>query len=170
MYVDDIVITDSDTTSISSLKSFLHGNFYTKYLGMLKYFLGVEVMKSKREILSSQRNYVMYLLFERGKLGAKPCNTPMAPNLQLTREVELYGDPERYRRVVGKLNYHTMTRPNIAHSVSVISQYMSSPIIDHWAAIDKILCYLKRAPGQGILYRNHEHNRIECFTDADWAG
>ena len=72
--------------------------------------------------------------------------------------------------MVGKLNYHTMTHPNIAHSVSVISQYMSSPTIDHWAAIDKILCYLKGAPGQGILYRNHEHNRIECFTDANWAG
>ena len=43
VYVDDIIITGNDMTSISSLKSFLHGQFHTKDLGMLKYFLGVEV-------------------------------------------------------------------------------------------------------------------------------
>ena len=53
VYVDDIFIIGSDTTGISSLKSFLHGHFHTKDLGMLKYFLGVEVMRSKRGILLS---------------------------------------------------------------------------------------------------------------------
>ena len=57
-YVDDIVITGSDSTGISSLKSFLHGQFHTKDLGMLRYFLGVEVMWSKL----SQRKYVLDLL------------------------------------------------------------------------------------------------------------
>ena len=56
VYVDDIFIIGSDTPGISSLKSFLHGNFHTKDLGMLKYFLGVEVMRSKRGILLSQKN------------------------------------------------------------------------------------------------------------------
>ena len=58
---------------ISLLKSFLHGQFHTKNLGMLKYFLGVEVMRSKRGIFLSQRKYVMNLLSEIGKLVAKPC-------------------------------------------------------------------------------------------------
>ena len=47
VYVDDIVITGNDRVSISSLKSFLHGQFHTKDLGMLKYFFGVEVIRSK---------------------------------------------------------------------------------------------------------------------------
>ena len=47
---------------------------------------------------------------------------------------------------------------------------MSSPIVDHWAAVEQILCYLKGALGRGILYNNHGHNRLECFTNADWAG
>ena len=47
VYVDDIVITGSDSKGISSLKSFLHSQFHTKDLGTLKYFLGVEVMRSK---------------------------------------------------------------------------------------------------------------------------
>ena len=50
MYVDDIVIIGSNSTGISSLKSFLHGQFHTKDLGMLRYFLGVEVMRSKHGI------------------------------------------------------------------------------------------------------------------------
>ena len=82
----------------------------------------------------------------------------------------MFEDPERYRRLVWKLNYLTVTRPNIAHSVSVVSQYISSPTIDNWAAVQHILCYLKGVLGRGILYSNHGHNRVECFTDVDWAG
>ena len=94
----------------------------------------------------------------------------MAQSLHLTREGELFEDLERYRRLLGKLNYLIVTRPDIAYSISVVSQYMSSPTIDHWVAVEQILCYLKGALGRGILYSNHEHNRLECFTDADLAG
>ena len=47
---------------------------------------------------------------------------------------------------------------------------MSSPTIDHWIAVKRILCYLKGALGRGILYSNHGHNTLECFMDADWIG
>ena len=53
VYVDDIVIIGNDMTCISSLKSFLHDQFHTKDLGMLKYLLGVEVMRSKHGIFLS---------------------------------------------------------------------------------------------------------------------
>ena len=46
---------------------------------------------------------------------------------------------------------------------------MSSLAVDHMAAVEQILCYLKGALGRGILYSNHGHNRLECFTNADWA-
>ena len=131
VYVCDIVITRSDSIEISSLKSFLHGQFHTKDLGMLRYFLGVEVMRSKHRIFLSQRKYVLDLLSETGKLGAKPCSSPMAPGVHLTREGELFEDPERYRRLIGKLNYLTVTHPDIAHSISIVSQYMSSPTVDN---------------------------------------
>ena len=61
------------------------------------------------------------MLSETGKLGARPCSTPMAPNVQLTKEGELFEDPERYRTLVGKLNYLIVTHPDIAYSVSVLS-------------------------------------------------
>ena len=127
-------------------------------------------MRSKHRIFLSQRKYVLDLLSETGKLGAKPYSSPMAPGVHLTREGELFEDPERYRRLVGKLNYLTVTHPNIAHSVSVVNQYMSSPTVDIWAAVEHIPCYLKGSPGRCILYSKHGHNRVECFTYADWAG
>ena len=175
VYVDDIVISRNDMAGISSLKSFLHGQFHTKDLEMVKYVLGVEVMKSKREIFLSQRKYVLDLLSEIGKLAAKSCHSSMAQSLHLIREGKLFEDPDRYRRkyieaypdrqrkyvldllseigklaakschssmaqslhliregklfedpdryrrLVGKLNYFTVTCPNIAYFVSVIS-------------------------------------------------
>ena len=98
---------------------------------MLKYFLSVEVMRSKRGIFLSQRKYVLDLLAETRKLATKPCHSPMAQSLYLTRKGELFEHPKRYRRLVGKLNYHKVTRPDIAYSVSVVNQYMSFPTADH---------------------------------------
>ena len=86
VHVDDIVIIESDSKGILSLESFLHSQFHTKDLGMLRYFLGVEVMRSKQGILLSQRIYVLDLLLETGKLGAKPCSTLMTPNVQIIKE------------------------------------------------------------------------------------
>ena len=110
------------------------------------------------------------LLSKTRKLGVKPCNSPIVPSVHLTREGETFEDPERYRRLVGKLNYLIVTRPDIAHSISIVSRYMSAPTVDHWATVEQILCYLKGAPGRGILYSNQGHNKIKCFSDADWAG
>ena len=58
VYVNDIVVTGSDSKGISSLKSFLQSQFHTKDLGMLRYFLGFEVLRSKHEIFLSQKKYV----------------------------------------------------------------------------------------------------------------
>ena len=74
--MDDIVITKNDFKGISSLKSFLHSQFQTKDLAMLRYFLGVEVMQSKHGIFLSQRKYMLDLLSETGKLRVKPCSSP----------------------------------------------------------------------------------------------
>ena len=94
---------------------------------------------------------MLNLLTETRKLGAKPCNAPMTPNMHLTGDGELFEDLERYQRLVGKLNYLTMTRLDIAYSVSVVSQFMSSPIVHHWAALEQILCYLNEHPN-GVSY------------------
>ena len=152
VYVDDIVITESDSKGISSLNSFIQSQFHTKDLGMLRYCLSIEVMRSKHEIFLSQRKYVLDLLSETEKLGVKPCSSRMVPGVHLNKEGETMEDPERYMRLIRKLNYLTVTRPDIPYLVSVVSQYMFSPTIDHWATVEHILCYLEGTLGCVVFY------------------
>ena len=88
---------------------------------MLRYFLGIEVMRRKHGIFLSQRKYLLDLLSETGKLGVKPCSSSMVPGLHLTREGETFEDLKRYRRLAEKLDCLTVIRPDIAYSVNVVS-------------------------------------------------
>ena len=98
----------------------------------------------------------------------------MDPNVKLVPgQGESFGDPGRYRRLVGKLNYLTITRPDISFPVSVVSQFLQSPCDSHWDAVIRILRYIKSTPGQGVLYENRghtTHTQVIGYTDADWAG
>ena len=122
VYVDDIVITGSDQDGIQKLKQHLFTHFQTKDLGKLKYFLGIEIAQSSSGVVLSQRKYALDILEETGMLDCKPVDTPMDPNVKLVPgQGESFGDPGRYRRLVGKLNYLTITRPDISFPVSVVS-------------------------------------------------
>jgi len=72
--------------------------------------------------------------------------------------------------LVGKLNYLTITRPNISFAVSVVSQFLNSTCEDHCNAIIHILKYIKRSLGKGLLYGSNNHTRVVCYSDADWGG
>ena len=107
-------------------------------------------------------------MIEIGKLGVKPCSARMITNLQLTaNKGELFENPEMYRRLVGKLNYLIVTHFDIAYPISIGSQFMSSPRMAHWNALEQILCYLKGAPRHDILYKNNGQSNVEYLIDAD---
>ena len=104
-------------------------------------------------------------------LDCKLVDTPMDPNVKLVPgQGESLGDPERYRRLVDKLNYLTITRPDISFPVSVVSQFLQSPCDSHWDAVIRILRYIKSTPSQGVLYENRGHTQVVGYTDADRAG
>uniref|UniRef100_A0A2N9GSX8 Integrase catalytic domain-containing protein n=1 Tax=Fagus sylvatica TaxID=28930 RepID=A0A2N9GSX8_FAGSY len=171
VYVDDIVITGSDKEGIQILINHLSSSFLTKDLGKLRYFLGIEVARSKAGISLSQRKYTLDILQDTGYLGSKPVATPMEPNLKLMPdEGDFVDDPDTYRRLVGKLIYLTITRPDISYAVSIVSQFITNPRVPHMNAVIRILKYLKNAPGRGLFCRSSGHLRIEGYTDADWAG
>ena len=83
VYVNDIIITRDDKQGIDDLKRYLQNSFRTKDLGKLRYFLGIEVARSKEGISLSQRKYVLDILEETGLIGSKPVETPMDPNVKL---------------------------------------------------------------------------------------
>ncbi|GJZ50241.1 copia protein [Tanacetum coccineum] len=107
----------------------------------------LRVSRRSKGTCLSDRKYCLDLLDDAGQTKAKPCNEPMTPKLKIKFEDgRLLQNPGKYRRVVGKLNYLTITRPDIAFPVSV------------------------GTPGLGILYVNHGHHIAEELTDADYAG
>ncbi|XP_028078310.1 uncharacterized protein LOC114280179 [Camellia sinensis] len=69
VYIDDIVLIGDNVEEISCLKEYLAKEFEIKDLGYLKYFLGIEVARSKDVIFICQRKYVLDLLKETGMLA-----------------------------------------------------------------------------------------------------
>jgi hypothetical protein len=63
-----------------------------------------------------------------------------------------------------------VTRPDITFAVSVVSQFLNAPCVDHWNAVIRILKYIKSAPGKGLLYENKGNTQVVGYSDADWAG
>ena len=136
----------------------------------LKYFLGIEIAQSSSGVVLSQKNYALDILEETGVLECKPVDTPMDFNVKLVPgQGESLGDPRRYRRLVGKLNYLIITRPNISFPISVVSQFLQSPCNSHWDVVIRILRYIKSTPDQGVLYKNRGHTQVVGYTDADWV-
>ncbi|XP_048423745.1 secreted RxLR effector protein 161-like [Pyrus x bretschneideri] len=159
IYVDDMIVMGDDKEEISKLKDYLATEFKMKDLGGLKYFLGIEVARSKQGILAETR-----------MLDCKLANTPMVQNHHLAVHLDqVPTNRDRYQRLVGRLIYLSRTKPDIAYAVSVVSQFMHSPSEAHMGAVERILRYLKSSPGRGIMFSKNDHSRIEGYNDADWA-
>lgn len=158
VYVDDILVTGNSKEGINDVKKLLNEQFKIKDLGQMKYFLGIEIARSGKGIVLSQRKYVLDLLNDTGMSGCKPLSLPMLPSLRLQayeerkhKEEDLLKDAQRYRNLVGRLIYLTTTRPDISFPVQVLSQFMVTPMKSHMAAAYNVLRYLKQSPGKGIL-------------------
>ncbi|GJZ66365.1 putative RNA-directed DNA polymerase [Tanacetum coccineum] len=166
-----MVVTGDDTEEIEALKNYLSQEFEMKDLGQLKYFLGIEVARSIQVFSMSQRKYTLDLLAETGMLDCKPVDTPIEANHQLGMfPNQSPCDKGRYQRLVGRLIYLSHTRPDIAYAISVVSQFMHNPSKDHMKAVFRILRYLKKSPGKGLLFKKGGNMEVMGYTDADWAG
>lgn len=171
LYVDDMIITGDDYDGIDSLKSELARCFAMKDLGLLRYFLGIEVAFSNKGYLLSQSKYIADL-FERARLtDNKIVDTPLETNARYSPSDGLpLSDPGLYRTVVGSLVYLTVTRPDIANAVHVVSQFVTAPTTVHWAAVLRILRYLRGTQFQSLLFSSTSSLELRAYSDADWAG
>ena len=119
IYVDDLIITGSCDSTTQAFKDYLSECFHMKDLVPLKYFLGIEVARNKKGIYFCQRKYVLDILNEAGLLGAKPTSFPLEHHHHLsTSESPRLVDPIPYRRLLGRLIYLVVTRPDLAFAVT----------------------------------------------------
>lgn len=142
-----------------------------KDLGAVRYFLGLEVGHTAKGYFLSQRKYVTDLLSEYGMSKCKPLRLPMAAHLKLhLTSGEPMPNPEPYQRLVGKLIYLTISRPDISFTVHALSKFMHKPTTSHYQAALRVLQYLKGSPEQGILFANTSTATLTAYCDSDWAG
>jgi hypothetical protein len=151
VYVDDIIITGDDETELVRLKGSLSKAFEVKDLGQLKYFLGIEVARSAKGIVLTQRKYVLDLLNEIGMIQCRAAATLTDQYCKITAQSGELVEKENYQKLVGRLLYLCHTRPGIAYAVSIVSRYMHEPRTGHLDAVHKILRVPKGYSRKGAI-------------------
>ncbi|CAL0329743.1 unnamed protein product [Lupinus luteus] len=171
VYVDDLILCGNNMDEINQVKHLLNSRFSIKDLGVLKYFLGMEIARSSAGILIYQRKYALDLLQEAGMLAAKPSSTPMEYSVKLihSKSGDLLSDFSTYRRLIGKLVYLTHSRPDLSFAVGNLSQFLSAPTNKHLEAALRVLRYLKKTAGMGIFLPSSCDFKIKGYTDSDWG-
>ncbi|XP_070029376.1 uncharacterized mitochondrial protein AtMg00810-like [Nicotiana sylvestris] len=177
----DLLVTSSDVKLIDKTRVDLQKFFKIKDLGELKFFLGIEFARSSKGIYMSQRKYALELVAELGLEGSKPASTPLEVNQKLTT-VEfdkattpaadndpVLRDTSVYQRLVGRLLYLTMTRPDISYAVQTHSQFMHAPKQSHLDVVTRVVRYIKTAPGQGLLLPAEGDGQLLVYCDAYWG-
>ncbi|CAL8997966.1 unnamed protein product [Prunus brigantina] len=176
VYVDDIVITDSDSEAISEVQTLLHSTFHMKDLGQLTYFLGLEVNHQPNCLFLHQHKYSQDLVqlaaqTLAGLTNTTSVDTPMELNVKYRRDDgELLEDPTTYRKLVGSLIYLTITRPDISYAVHTVSKFMQAPRHHHLSAVRRIIRYILGTPSRGLFFPTGSSPQLQAYSDADWAG
>src|SRR6266540_231606 len=142
LYVDDMLITGDDQEYISFVKKKLSEQFKMSNLGVLSYFFGIQVDHTDEGYYLSQHRYIDDLIACSRLTDTRTAITPMELHLQL-RPIDgtFLKDPHLYRQLVGHLVYLTMTRPDISHTVHVLSQFVSAPTSVHYGHLLRVLRY-----------------------------
>lgn len=173
VYVDDIIVASSSQSATAALLKDLESHFALKDLGDLHYFLGIEVRRSGGELLLNQERYATEILQRVGMHTCKSVSTPlsMTEKLSITEGQRLGPeDSTRYRSIFGALQYLTLTRPDISFPVNKVCQFLHAPTTAHWAAVKRILRYIKGSISFSLRVRRSSSMLVSAFSDADWAG
>jgi hypothetical protein len=123
VYVDDIIIASSYDEAINALLSNLRTDFALKDLGLLSYFLGIEVKKCDDGIVLTQEKFMMDVLKRVSMSDCEPTRTPLVVDEKLSLvdgDLLSLEDATSYRIIIGALQYLTLTHPDISLSVNKI--------------------------------------------------
>lgn len=170
VYVDDIIIHGPNSERITEFKQQMMKSFKMSDLGLLSYYLGMEVKQKLGEITICQKAYAEKIVEIRGMKGCNLVDTPMEQHIKL-----LPGKPEsvanatKFRSIVGSLRYLVNTRPDIAFSVGMVSRFMESPNSEHWGAVKRIVRYVAGTTELGCKYTKGAHSELLDYSDSDHA-
>jgi hypothetical protein len=171
LYVDDLLVTGSNELLVEEFKQEMMNVFEMTDLGLMTYFLGMEVKQSKNEVFICQKKYAKEILKKFQMEECKATSTPMNQKEKLCKDD---GDDKidegYFRSIIGCLMYLTTTRPGILFVVSLLSRFMHGASELHLRAAKRILRYVRGTVSYGVKYEKCQSFKLHGFSDSDWAG
>jgi hypothetical protein len=172
IYVDDLIITGGSGGVISAFKEEMKTLFHMSDLGVLSYYLGIEVKQGQHGIKLLQAAYAKKILERAGMGACNPCATPMETRLKLSKKSSSPAvDATEYRSLIGSLRYLMNTRPDMAFAVGYLSRFMEDPRQEHMAAMKHLLRYVAGTIDYGLAYtRGDAELQLVGYSDSDMVG
>ena len=171
LYVDDIIVTASNTTLRDTIIQVLKFEFPMTDLGRISSFLGVSVKLNDKGIFLNQSQYADDIIKRAGMADCKPYTTPVDLKSKLgDDDGKPVANAMDYRSLAGALQYLTFTRPDITYAVQQLCLFMHDPREPHLVALHRVIRYLQGTKHMGLQLLKQQSMKLTAYTDADWAG
>ncbi|KAL8096063.1 hypothetical protein AgCh_037136 [Apium graveolens] len=171
LYVDDLLVTGNNAGLVTRFKQEMKKVFEMTDLGLMSFFLGMEIMQAEHEIFICQKKYAKEIL---NKFNFGECKAVSTPMNQKEKLCENDGgdkvDEGYYRSMIGCLMYLTATRPDILNAVSVLSRFMHCASELHLKAAKRVIRYIKGTSHYGIKFQRSKNFKLVGYSDSDWGG
>ncbi|KAK6152050.1 hypothetical protein DH2020_014685 [Rehmannia glutinosa] len=140
-------------------------------VGLMSYYLGIEVKQQDGGIFVSQEGYAKEILKKFEMENCKSVSTPVECGVKMY----FHEDGEKinstyFKSLVGSLRYLTCTRPDILFGVGLVSRHMKAPTTSHLKVSKRILRYIKGTVDHGIFYTSSHNFKLVGYCYSDWAG
>jgi hypothetical protein len=171
IYVDDIIITCSNSSAIDTFLKLLNTDLSIKDLGPLHFFFGIDVINNTADFLLSHQRYILDILCHTNMVATKHVSSLMSTTNSLSAfDGTSFDDPILYRSIVGALKYLCITRSDISYTVKKLSQFMLQPTVLHWQSVKKLLRFLKETFHFGVQFQKSISTTLQAYTNANYAG
>lgn len=168
LFVDDILLIGNQE-KINQTTMKLNKRFNAKNLGIIKCFLGMDIVRNNNTLTISQTKFIDKILKKFNMNECRPSYTPMETNFQVPEREEIISTVP-YKEIIGCLTYLSISRPDITFATSLLSRYMIKPTKTTWEAAKRILRYLKATREKVLTYKKSCDNKVIAYSDADWGG
>ncbi|KAL9162242.1 hypothetical protein ABFS82_07G077000 [Erythranthe guttata] len=171
LYVYDLIFSGNNEGMINAFKKEMADEFEMTDIGLMSYYLGIEVQQQDDGILISQESYAKEVLKKFKMENCEPNSTPIDVGEKLSRHIGGEPvDPTLLKSLIGSLRYLTCTRPDILYAVGLVSRFMENPKIYHFKVAKRILCFIKGTLDHGIFYPTSGNLKLVGYSDSDRAG
>ncbi|GJR08707.1 retrovirus-related pol polyprotein from transposon RE1 [Tanacetum coccineum] len=149
----------------------MESEFNMSNMGLVSYFLGMEIKQLPNGVHISQRKYASDMLKKFKMFLCKPVTSPLVYKCKLSKDDgKNLANPTRFRSIVGSLLYLTISRPDLAFAASFLLRFMGDPSSSHLGAAKRVLRYVKGSLDLGIMFKRNKYVKLEGYADSDWAG